>query len=246
MPSDKMAVSELARRTGVTTATVNYYVQQKLLPPPEKPSKTRALYTEEHVRRIRYIKRLQANGYSLRLIRDTLDNLEGVPEGDAELLESIGPNYPIPPFRAGPPRPAVIDEPVDHARYVELTGLTARQVGALEERGILQLREEGRYDAGDVEVGQHVRKLLDLGLPFAELDVLTDFEPVAGRLARTLAWLFQVNHAPLARLELRHRDVSDPLFRLLDYLVSRTLAQRYPEVLVARNTEPPGEESGGL
>ena len=39
-----MAVGELSRRTGLSTAAINFYVREGLLPPPVKTSATRAVY----------------------------------------------------------------------------------------------------------------------------------------------------------------------------------------------------------
>ncbi|MBT6706807.1 MAG: MerR family transcriptional regulator, partial [Chloroflexi bacterium] len=58
--SPTLAVGELSNRTGVTTATINYYVRIGVLPPPRKTSPTRALYPADFENRINKIKELQA------------------------------------------------------------------------------------------------------------------------------------------------------------------------------------------
>ena len=60
-----MSVGELSRRTGVTTATINYYVRIGVLPPPRKTSQTRALYPAHFETLIGKIKELQGAGLNL-------------------------------------------------------------------------------------------------------------------------------------------------------------------------------------
>ena len=63
---------DVARRADVNVETVRFYERQGLLPePPRTPSGYRQ-YDEEHVRRIRFIKRAQGLGFTLREIADLL------------------------------------------------------------------------------------------------------------------------------------------------------------------------------
>jgi Hg(II)-responsive transcriptional regulator len=66
-------VGQLADRAEVNLATVRYYERRGLIPePPRRPSGYRS-YAEEDVRRIRFIKRAQDLGFSLREIQELLD-----------------------------------------------------------------------------------------------------------------------------------------------------------------------------
>ena len=63
---------DVARRADVNVETVRFYERQGLLPaPPRAPSGYRQ-YDEEHVQRIRFIKRAQSLGFTLREIADLL------------------------------------------------------------------------------------------------------------------------------------------------------------------------------
>jgi DNA-binding transcriptional MerR regulator len=79
-----MTIQELADRAEVTTRTIRYYVEQGVLPPPERGRP--AEYTEEHVARLALIKRLKAQYLPLEEIRDTLQRLS-LPEVEALAAE---------------------------------------------------------------------------------------------------------------------------------------------------------------
>jgi DNA-binding transcriptional MerR regulator len=68
-----MTIQELADRAEVTTRTIRYYVEQGVLPPPERGRP--AEYTEEHLERLALIKRLKEQYLPLEEIRDTIQRL---------------------------------------------------------------------------------------------------------------------------------------------------------------------------
>ncbi len=61
----ELLISELAEKCGVNKETIRYYERKKLL---QQPSRTHAgyrIYSEDDVKRIKFIKRLQDLGFSL-------------------------------------------------------------------------------------------------------------------------------------------------------------------------------------
>lgn len=66
-------LEELSRRAGVNSRTVRYYVQEGLLPAPDRGRGAR--YTDEHLDRIRLIRRLQEEHLPLAKIRSQLEGL---------------------------------------------------------------------------------------------------------------------------------------------------------------------------
>src|SRR4051794_23467316 len=68
-----MTIQELATRANVTVRTIRYYVEQGVLPPPERgrPSE----YTEEHLERLELIRRLKEQYLPLDEIRSTMQRL---------------------------------------------------------------------------------------------------------------------------------------------------------------------------
>src|SRR5713226_5889139 len=69
---EKLTVSRLARLGGVNLETVRYYERKGLLPqPPRTPSGYR-VFPRDAVRQLRFIKRAQELGFSLKEIHDLL------------------------------------------------------------------------------------------------------------------------------------------------------------------------------
>jgi DNA-binding transcriptional MerR regulator len=83
-----MQMAELSRASGVTVATVKYYLREGLLPPGVATSATRATYDEGHLRRLRLIRALVEVGH-LRL--DTVREILAVVDGDGgDLHHTVG------------------------------------------------------------------------------------------------------------------------------------------------------------
>ncbi len=76
---------ELAQRTGVHAETIRYYEQRGLLPPPRRTAAGYRAYSETDVARLRFIKRAQELGFSLREIEELL-TLEATPGASSGLV----------------------------------------------------------------------------------------------------------------------------------------------------------------
>jgi DNA-binding transcriptional MerR regulator len=70
--SQLLRIGEAARRAGVSTQTVEYYVMLGLVTPINQPPGSRRRFFDDRlVRRIRLIRELNETGYTLREIRQT-------------------------------------------------------------------------------------------------------------------------------------------------------------------------------
>ncbi|MFQ5514866.1 MAG: heavy metal-responsive transcriptional regulator [Myxococcota bacterium] len=87
MAIERLRIGEVARRTGVSVETVRYYEREGLLDPPARRPSGYRIYTQEAVRRIRFVKRAQQLGFPLRGIRELLA-LRRNPEGRAGDVKS--------------------------------------------------------------------------------------------------------------------------------------------------------------
>ena len=164
-----MAVGELSRRTGLSTAAINFYIREGLLPPPVKTSATRAVYDESYVDRIGRINELKAQGLTLKVIARVLDNPD--PAGELGITQ--------------PARRRVAQAPVEIAAFIRETGLTGEQVYNALDLGLLdpvegRRGESGlRFDSRDVTTGRALARLLAAGVGF---DLLArhaaEFEPL--------------------------------------------------------------------
>ena len=67
-----LTIGELETESGVSRSTIYYYVRAGLLPPAQKSSPTRAIYTDDHVELLGEIRRLKQAGLGIRAIREQL------------------------------------------------------------------------------------------------------------------------------------------------------------------------------
>jgi len=74
-PDANLRMRDLVRESGLPRETIHFYRQQGLLPEPVKTGRNTALYTHEHVERLRRIRELQERQFlPLRAIRAVLDD----------------------------------------------------------------------------------------------------------------------------------------------------------------------------
>ncbi|MET8013480.1 MerR family transcriptional regulator [Streptomyces sp. NPDC005271] len=72
-----MRLAELSERSGVSTATIKYYLRERLLPPGERITATQAEYGEEHLRRLRLVRALiQVGRMPVATAREVLEAAE--------------------------------------------------------------------------------------------------------------------------------------------------------------------------
>jgi len=74
MSNQEMSIGDLAQLAGVTRRTIRYYLQRGLLAPPAGAGKNR-VYSEDHLLKLRLIRRLQEAHYPLEEIRLKLADL---------------------------------------------------------------------------------------------------------------------------------------------------------------------------
>ncbi len=74
MAKARLRMRELESLTGIGRETIRFYLREGLLPEPERPKRNVALYSDEHVRRLTLIKRLQEERFlPLAMIKAVLD-----------------------------------------------------------------------------------------------------------------------------------------------------------------------------
>lgn len=76
-----LTIGRAARAAGVNVETIRFYERRGLIPQPQKPQAGYRLYAPETVGRIRFIRKAQEIGFSLREIEDLL-SLRAHPETD--------------------------------------------------------------------------------------------------------------------------------------------------------------------
>ena len=92
MNKNEYSISEVAKLIGVSTSAINYYIRSNIIPAPQKVSKTRAVFFEEHIQKLKKIKTLKEEGYPLKLIKKQI-NTNPLKTGDkftvSEILDKL-------------------------------------------------------------------------------------------------------------------------------------------------------------
>ncbi|AWZ07922.1 MULTISPECIES: MerR family transcriptional regulator [unclassified Streptomyces] len=127
-----MRLAELSERSGVSTATIKYYLREGLLAPGHRVTATTAEYGEEHLRRLRLVRALiQVGGIPVAKAREVLAHVD-----DESLGRTIRMGAALWALPQGPD-PDEEDEAVARARrevdrLLETLGWsTARELGDL-------------------------------------------------------------------------------------------------------------------
>src|SRR5438067_1978791 len=79
MPMERFTIGEVAQQAHVRIETLRYYERTGLVSPPPRSESNYRLYPQETVRRVRFIKRAQELGFSLKEITELL-GLQATPE----------------------------------------------------------------------------------------------------------------------------------------------------------------------
>lgn len=83
-----MRLAELSERSGVSTATIKYYLRERLLPPGRRITATQSAYDEEHLRRLRLVRALiQIGRIPVSTAREVLAAVE---DDSREQLSRLG------------------------------------------------------------------------------------------------------------------------------------------------------------
>ena len=168
----KLKIGEIAKRSGVRASTIRYYVQEGLLPKPEKANEKMAYYDEVCVERLQVIQELKEKRYfPLYLIKNILRRMdEGLSLPEAETVENavFGSDDRI--------GRGLIDRPA----FLAATGLTEKELKQAEKLGILIPFTTGvdktLYNEDDVRVGRDgIKKFAGLGMEINELSFWVEF-----------------------------------------------------------------------
>ena len=149
-------VESLAQAAGVRVDTVRFYQSRGLLPAPRRVGRT-VLYDEDHLGRLRRIRQLQTEGFTLEQIRRVLDQPEVEPPEQllaALVAQSVGERS----FGPG--------------ELAAETGLPEVMIEAARNAGLLQplhVDGEARFSEADAEIARIGLALLESGFPLHEL-----------------------------------------------------------------------------
>jgi Cu(I)-responsive transcriptional regulator len=72
MPARSFTIGQLASQTGAKAETIRYYERIGVMPEPARSSGNYRAYSEEHVRRLAFIRRCRDLGFTLEQVRELL------------------------------------------------------------------------------------------------------------------------------------------------------------------------------
>jgi DNA-binding transcriptional MerR regulator len=151
-----MRMRELEKASGVGRETIRYYIREGLLPEPARASRNSAFYSDEHVQRLRAIKRLQEERFlPLAVIRTLLEADDGerwlepqaFPMLDSMLAARLG-------------------EGTDRVETATLAGQLIggeKTIANLVERGMISVDADGKISSRDAAIARSINDLEEVG-----------------------------------------------------------------------------------
>jgi DNA-binding transcriptional MerR regulator len=148
-------IEQLAREAGVAVDTIRFYQGKGLLESPRRDGRV-TWYGETHVERLKRIKDLQQQGFSLTVIQRFLAG-ELEPSDEALIAAVVRPSSPL---------------ALTLAELSERSGVSQPVLMSLEQAGLLAPVAGGTeplYPIDDLDAIAAGMKLIDAGVPLAEL-----------------------------------------------------------------------------
>lgn len=177
-----LAVGELSKRTGVTTATINYYVRIGVLPPPRKTSQTRALYPADFENRINKIKELQAAGLNLKGIKQVVNGDPSSPLASAMPVDRNNSSA----------AQSTTAGPISISDFLSQSGLDDDLYDNLIAAGLIRRPRTGpdgapAHDRRDLSAARAFARLTSAGIDYPLLERHTEYNPLSKAEALFLA-----------------------------------------------------------
>ena len=248
LPSRYLRIGELADRSGVSVATIKFYIREGLLPPPPvKTGRTMGYYDEAYLERLLLIRKLREEHYlPLRAIRFLLEERGDRPLEPEEqaLLERIGPIV-AEKLDAPTAAPAGERAPLDRAGVMARYDMPADDLDVLVEMGLVGHDGGTSFPASDLELLDAFQKAEQFGLTRERFPVegVGHYVELLGELARReVRWFSHlaghVPHAELARLAEQATQITEPIVAL----IRRKLILRAVREELDRQRETPDKE----
>lgn len=228
MGPGEMSIGALARDVGVSTATINFYVKEGVLPPPRPINRTRAAYSERHVRLLRLIRNMQSAGFSLAHVKAAFARY-GADEAGLRKIEGVGLFQAPPLLRldrlSEAPEPF---EPLKISEFAERAGVEPAFVRRLQRWHVVRPVHHDRFDVRDLWVVRATKAMVDDGVPLERLRFLAKVAPIARDASEVIHTLAIRHRAQLESRELRFRDLLQPLLAVVHYAFARAHEFDYP------------------
>jgi DNA-binding transcriptional MerR regulator len=217
---DLLKVGQLAKASGVSIATIKFYLREGLLPRPTlKTSRNMAWYDRSFIERIRAIKRMQERFLPLRVIKQLLADRPHMTAEEAQLVSDLTPVFSATAVHSGKPM-------AEREALRLFPRATRAQLELLASMGLLtpQTRRGRRfYDADDVRLLDALARSQDAGfsIELFPLEDLGHYVQLLGELAEREVRLFarnvsgRISRAEARRLVESALPASEPVLVLL-------------------------------
>jgi DNA-binding transcriptional MerR regulator len=203
---NRYRVDELAELAGISIDLLRSYQSRGLLPAPDHEGRV-AWYDKRHLDRLRRIRELKAQGWSMRRIGEALNDRDRGLQGIVEAAVATG------------------EETFDLATLAERTGVPPAVLRSFEASGVLRPRHDARghaaYTPADVHAMRSLLSLIGTGVPMEEFMAVADIQLAAAqRLAEGTFELFlRYQREPLLARSLPARVEADRLAASLRVLI---------------------------
>ena len=215
MPQDNwLKMKDLVAATGVSKSTALFYVQEGLLPRPEKTHRNMAYYHPDCVERIRFIKELQEERQlPLKAIKGLL-RIRDQGEDPTPLLALQEKLFGRRDRRR-----------MDAREFRRHTGLTAAQMKRAVAAGVILPLEDGRFDSLDVDMGRVVLQAIGRGIAPEEWADLYELGQPLADLALSLRNRHTM-HLPHDEDAALTGEIADMYRALMPYVCDRIIQRR--------------------
>jgi DNA-binding transcriptional MerR regulator len=196
-PTARYRMRDLCEASGLPRQAIHFYIQEGLLPQGEKTGRNMAWYGEEHLRRLKLIRRLQEERFlPLKAIRAVLDG--GVDHFSAAQRSLLGElKARLSPEITG----AAEVGDVDLATEMRRLSVTNAQLDSLVKAGLVAIRPRRRISVDDLAVIETYAAMRALGFSekngFQPSDLAVYAEAMSSMFAKEAAMLTsRLGHLP--------------------------------------------------
>jgi DNA-binding transcriptional MerR regulator len=224
-------MKKLCELTGVTRATVIYYISKGLIPKPIKSGRNMALYDQTHVKAIRIVKELQTKRYfPLAVIQDILAKKEAdLTIEEKQMMVEVDGKFFLDQERDQ--KGAPLTARGLHTR----TGVSLKEIRELERDGIIHSFKEGNnhcFDSDNIRLVECWAEIRALGftkeLNFTTNNTMGLYKDIVDRLtdeeARIMARNMQGKLQPQQIIKMVEQVIK-PLTTIIEILHKRSIIE---------------------
>lgn len=168
-----LPISEVSKKTGITTSAINFYVRNKIIPPPLKTSKTRAVFPEDSVDLLKNILRMRKDNIPLKMIKYILNNSHDTDTTTSKNKTQYEQLNKVKNLAAK-----------NVSEYLEYTGLEKFVFEELVDKSIITISRKDPennilFDYSDICLGKAIEQLIINGIPLEVIERHIEYEPLS-------------------------------------------------------------------